>query len=107
MHPSIRIAFRHFLMDDTSPGCHPLDVAGSDHTMIAHAVTMFYRAGQHIGDRFDPSMGMPGKTCQVIIRIFIPEVIEQKKWIKLRGVAKSKGTTEMYPGTFKEGFGLN
>src|SRR5205814_10426162 len=43
MHPTVLIAFRHLLMDNSASCSHPLDIAGSDRAMVSHAVAVLNR----------------------------------------------------------------
>jgi hypothetical protein len=53
-------------MNDPAPGSHPLNIACTDDTAVAHAVTVFDRAGEDISDGLNPAVRVPGKTCQII-----------------------------------------
>jgi hypothetical protein len=46
-------------------------------------------------------MRVPRKACKVILGNVVTEVIEQKEWIEIRGVAKAKRAAEMNARTFQ------
>ena len=48
---SLRVAARHFLMQDAAACGHPLDVAGAEAAVVAEAVAMFDVAGQECRKR--------------------------------------------------------
>jgi hypothetical protein len=52
---------------------------------------MFNLAIKYIGNRLDPSMGVPWKTSEVVIGIIRMKIIEKEKWIEQRDLVKSKG----------------
>ena len=38
---------------------------------------------------------MPRESCQIVARVLVPEIIEEKKWICLVGIAETERTAEM------------
>src|SRR5215472_12160675 len=107
MHPPGPVALGHFLMDDPAARGHPLHVAGSDYTSIAHAVAVLDRSCQHIGDGFDATMRMPWKAGQVIFRNVIAKVIQQQERIEVLRVSEPERPAQMHAGAFEGRFGLN
>ena len=93
MHPPGPVTFRHLLMDDSASGSHPLHVTRGNGPVVPHAVAVFHGSGEHIGDGLDAAVGMPWETCQIIFRYVIAEVIQQKKWIEVGGVAETEGAS--------------
>ena len=87
MRPVV-IALGHFLMNDAAAGGHPLNVAGSDGAVIAHAVAMLDRSGQHIGDGLNAAMRMPGKSGEIVLRNVVAEVVEQQRMDRSRGCCR-------------------
>ena len=59
---------------------------------------MLDRSGQNVCDGFNPPMRMPRKSCAIVLRILIPKVIEQQKWIKHPGIIEAKGTLQTHSG---------
>src|SRR5205814_473135 len=96
-----------FLMNDASAGCHPLDLAGGDGAMIAHAVAVLDRAGQDISDRLDAAVRMPRKAREVIGWNVIPEIIQQQERVEVRRVAEPKRPAQMHTRAFERWFGLD
>ncbi len=79
MHASGNIALRHLLVDDALPRSHPLHVARPDYTAVAEAVAVFDCPGEHVGDRLDATVRMPGEPCQVVARNVVAKVIQEQK----------------------------
>ena len=69
-------------VDDTRAGSHPLDVARADETRVAHAVPVAHAAPEHVRDRLDASVRVPGKSRQVLIRILGAEEVEEEERIE-------------------------
>ena len=42
-----------------------------------HAVSVFDSPSQHVRDRFNSAVRMPGEACQVVVRDIIAEIVEQ------------------------------
>ena len=97
------IPLRHFLVDDAAAGGHPLHITCTDHAGVAQAVAMLHFARQHIGDGFNPAVGMPGKARGVIRRVIPAKIIQQQEWVKEVRVAKSKSAPQMHPRAFQGG----
>src|SRR5678816_4809525 len=96
MHSPDSIALRHLLMDDSAPRSHPLHIASANDATVSQAVAMFDCSRQHISDRLDPSMRMPGETSQIVSRTFIAEVIEKKKRIKVGCISEAECAPQMH-----------
>ncbi len=67
---------------------------------------MFDRAVQNIGDRLDPSVGVPWKPAQEIFGAFVAEIVQQKERIQHIGVLKAKGSVQFYAGALHRGNGF-
>ena len=91
MHPALRITLRHLLMENAASGGHPLHVASGHFALIAKAVAMLHRAGQHVRDRLDPAVWMPRKSCEIVFRVLIAEVVQQQERIEFLGFAETEG----------------
>jgi len=52
-------------------------LAGLDRPVVSHTVAVFDRPGEHIRDRFNSPMRMPGETRQIVFGLFVAEIIEQ------------------------------
>jgi hypothetical protein len=79
------------------PRGHPLDVAGRDGAAVPHAVAMLHGPGQHVGDRLDPAVRMPGKARQVILRNVVAEIVEQQERIEVGRVAEAERARRCTP----------
>ncbi len=62
VHPARRVAVRHLLVEDAAAGGHPLHVAGTERALVAQAVGVVDRAGQHVGDGLDAAVRVPGEA---------------------------------------------
>ena len=100
MHAALRVTLRHFLVHDAAAGGHPLHVAGAEGAFVAEAVAVVDRAVEHVGDRLDAAMRMPGKAGEVVLRTIVAEIVEQQKRIGLGGVAEAEGAAQAHAGPF-------
>src|SRR5471032_3321279 len=104
MHAAGGIALGHLLMNNAAARGHPLHVSGGDLAMVAHAVAMLDGSGQNIRDGLDTTMRMPGKAIEIVLWNVVAEVVQQKKWIEVRGVSETKGAAEVHSSAFQRGF---
>src|SRR5215211_2409481 len=105
VHAALVVALRHLLMHDPAAGGHPLHIAGAKRAAVAEAVAMIHRTRQHIGDRLNAAMRMPGKSGGVILRTVIAEVVEQEERVKRAGLAETEGAPQLHAGAFNGGLG--
>jgi hypothetical protein len=61
----------------------PLHIAGANSPLVAHAVTMRHQPFQHIGNRLDSPVRMPGKPGQALIGVTGMEVVQHQERIEL------------------------
>ncbi len=94
-------------MENSAPGRHPLDVAGSNRAAVSQAVAMLDGACEHIRDGLDAAMRMPWKTGQIILRLFIAKVVEQEERVEVSGVAETERTPQMNTCTFEGRLGFD
>src|SRR5206468_10450050 len=80
---AFRQYLRHFFMHDPTSGRHPLEVPSADAAGVSQGILVLDLSSQHIGHRFDPSMGMQGKPGLIVTRMGGLKVIQQQKWIKI------------------------
>ena len=71
-------------MDYTAPRSHPLHISRRNDSPIPHAVAMFNLPVQHIGDGFDPPVGVPGKSLLVVLRPPRAEIIEEEEGVDFK-----------------------
>src|SRR5579862_459860 len=107
MHPALRIALGHLLMDDAASGGHPLDVAGGDGAAIAHAVAVLDGSGKHVRDRLDAAVRMPRKTGKIVGGNVVPEIVKQEEWIEIGRVSEAKGAAQMDARSFQRRLGFD
>ena len=105
MHLSARVAVRHLLMQDPAPGGHPLHVPRAKAAPVAEAVGVIDRAFQHIGDRLDPPVRMPGEAFLEILRPLVAEIVEKQEGVQFGRVLKAEGAVQFDAGTFQRGNG--
>src|SRR5260370_39720327 len=94
-------------MADSAPGGHPVHVAGSHSALVAETIAVLHRTGEHVGDRFNPAVWVPGESCNVIFRILIAEIIQQQERIEILGFAEAEGALQFYTGALDGGLRLN
>src|ERR1051325_63960 len=82
-------------MENAASRCHPLNVAGSKTAAIAQAVAVLDLAGQHIGDRLDPPMRMPGESGAVIVGVLVAKIVEEQKRVELGRIAEPERALQL------------
>src|SRR5713101_7586722 len=107
VHPTARVALRHFLVENPAPGGHPLHVAGAQRPLVSQAVAVVHRPGQDIGDGLDAAMRMPGEAGAIVVRAVVAKIVEQQERIELAGLSESERAVELHPGAFHGGGGRN
>src|SRR5215510_12295653 len=106
MHPAILIALRHLLVNDPTPGGHPLNVACADDATVPHAVAMLHRSRQDIRDRLDSAVRVPREARQVILRNVIAEVIEEEEWVEVGRIAEPERAAQPHSRALKRRLGF-
>jgi hypothetical protein len=101
VHPAVLVTVGHLLVDDAAPRRHPLDVSGSEGALVPQAVGVVDRPRQHVGDRLDPAVRVPGEAGQIVLRTLVAEVVEEQKRVVLPGVTETERTLESNAGSFK------
>ncbi len=94
------LPFGHLLVDDAASGRHPLDFAGADDSLIAHAVPMLDLPRDHVGYRLDPPVGMPGEPGDVIPWLVGMKIVQHQKRVEKRDFGVSEGAFELHAGPF-------
>ncbi len=105
MHPALVVTLRHLLVQDAAPGGHQLQRPRPQDAPVAQTVAMLDRAGQHIGDRLDPPVRVPGEPGQVIARPVAAEIVEQQERVSLGRVLAPEGAVQVNAGAFQRGLG--
>jgi hypothetical protein len=106
VHPPARIALRHLLVHDPAPGGHPLDVPCAQLPLVAEAIAVLHGSREHVGDRLDPPMRVPGEAREVILRVLVAKVVEQQERIEVGRGAEAERALQPDAGTFDRGLGL-
>src|SRR5262249_61318586 len=107
MHAPLRIALRHFLVENSAPRGHPLHVAGSERTAVSEAVSMFDAPRQHIRDRLDPAVRMPWKSRPIVFGTIVAKIVEQQERIELARLAEAEGAAQLDTCAFDTRFGMD
>ena len=55
----------------------------------------------------DAAVRMPRKSCAIVFRAIVAEVVEQKEWIELARIPEAEGATQLHARAFDCKFGLN
>src|SRR5262249_7308130 len=100
VHAPARIALRHFLVQNPAARGHPRHVAGAERALVAEAVAVIDRAGEHVGDGLDAAVGMPGETGAIVLGTVVTEIVEQEERIELAGLAEAEGAVKLDAGAF-------
>ncbi len=107
MHAAGGVAFGHLLVNDAAARGHPLDVAGGDGAVIPHAVAVLDGPGKDVRDGFDAAVRMPRETRQIIFGNIVAKIVEEKKRVEVRGVAKAERAAQVYARTFHRWLGFD
>jgi hypothetical protein len=107
MHTALLIALGHFLMENATTGSHPLHIASGHFAFVAQTVGVLDRTGEHIRDRLDPAMWMPGESRQVIFRILIAEVVQQQEGIEFLRFTEAESALQFHARALDRGLRLN
>ncbi len=87
IHAPIRVAGGHLLVENAAPGGHPLHIPGENGAAVAHAVGVLDLSAQHVGDRLDAPVRMPGEPGQVIGGFVVAEIVQQQERVEDGGLA--------------------
>src|ERR1700730_7994451 len=107
MHSPLGVSLRHFLVQNSAPGGHPLDVAGTELAPVSQTVAVVHASREHIGDRLDAAVWVPWKSRAVVVWTFIAEIIEQEQWIELARITEAEGTAQSHACAFDRGLGFD
>ena len=107
MHSPFRISLRHFLVENSAPGGHPLHVAGPELAPVSQTVAMIDASRQHIGDRLDAAVRMPRKSGAIVFRTIVAEVVEQEERIELARIPEAEGAPQLHARAFNCRLGLD
>ena len=90
-----------FAVGDTGTGAHALNLAGADDRTVSHAVLVFQRTFQDIGDDLHVTVGMGRKTFIWLDPILIdnPQVSEAHM-LRVVITGKGKGVIGIQPAVF-------
>ena len=64
------------------------------------------RAGEHVGDRLDAAVRVPGKAGEIVARPIVAEIVHHQERIEIRRVAEAEGAPQLDAGAFEGGTGL-
>src|SRR5262249_2605989 len=80
---------------------------GAERARVPQTVAVIDAPRQHIGDRLDAAVRMPGKSCAIVFRAIVAEVVEQKEWIEFARIPEAEGATQLHARAFNRGLGLD
>ena len=106
VHAAMPIPLRHLLMHDATPRRHPLDFARPNDASVAEAVLMLDVSVEHIRDRFDATVRVPGESSDIVPRVVRAEIVQEQERVKLRHLAVAKSAPQMDASTFDRGLAL-
>ena len=99
MHFAAVVAPRHLLVDDSTSCGHPLDVTGSDYTLVSKAVPVLDCTRENVGDGLDSPLRMPRKVCQVVFRPVVSKIVQQEEGVEVLCVAETERSTSLHSHT--------
>src|SRR5712691_7840455 len=94
-------------MQDAAAGRHPLHVPGSHPALVAETVAVLHRTGQHVGDRLDSAVRVPGESGEIVLRVLVAEIIQQQEGVELAGFAETEGALQLYSCALDGRLGVN
>src|SRR5262249_31642690 len=101
------LSLRHLRVENSAPGRHPLHVASAELAPVSQTVAVIDASRQHIGDRLDAAVRMPGKSRAIVFRTIVAEVVEQEEWIEFACIPEAEGATQLHARAFNRGLGLD
>jgi hypothetical protein len=63
------------------------------------------RTGEDVGDGFDAAMRVPGEAFELVLGVFVAEVIEEEKRVEVFGFAEAERALEADTCAFEGRFG--
>ena len=100
MHPAAWITLWHLLVNDSASRGHPLNVSCVYDAAASDAVAVLDASREDVCDGLDSSVGMPRESRLVILRTFIPEVVEQEERVELGRVAEAERPAQIHTCAF-------
>src|SRR5256885_4253002 len=94
-------------MHHAAAGRHPLHVARGHLAFVAQTVAVLHRSGEYVSDRFDPAMGMPGESLEIVFRLLVAKIVKEQEWIEFLGLSEAEGALQLDSGTFQRGRSVN
>jgi hypothetical protein len=89
------------------PHSGPLHVACGHLAHVTQAITVFDRSCEYKGYRLDATVRVPGESCDIVGRVVVAEIVQQKKRIEILGLAETEGALESDSRAFDGRLGLN
>src|SRR5207247_1557898 len=74
---------------------------------VAQAVTVLYRPVEDVGDGFDPAMGVPRKSGEVVLRVVVAEVVQQEERVELARVPEPERSAQPHARALDGGLRLS
>src|SRR6267378_476314 len=75
--------------------------------LFPHTVAVLHRSREHIRNRLDAAVRVPGKPRQIILRHIIPKIIQQQERVEIRSIAKAERTAQVHSRPFRRRLGLD
>ena len=94
-------------MQDAAARRHPLHVPRAEGAAVAQAVTVLYRPVEDVGDGFDPAMGVPRKSGEVVLRVVVAEVVQQEERVELARVPEPERSAQPHARALDGGLRLS
>jgi hypothetical protein len=87
-------------VDDPTAGGHPLDVTGTDHSLVAKAVAVLDLSRQHIGDGLNAAVGVPREAGDIVVGVVRTEIIEEQERIETRHLGVTEDPLKVNASAF-------
>jgi hypothetical protein len=87
-------------MKDAAACRHPLHVAGPEAASVAQAVAVLDAPSKHIRNRLDSPMRVPRETGRIIVRVVVPEIVEEQEGIERARSAEAKRAPQVDTSAF-------
>src|SRR5207244_3207994 len=95
------------LREDARARRHPLHVARAERAAVSQAVTVLHAAAQDVRDGLDSPMGVPRESRQIVLRVLVTEVVQEKEGIEVAGVPEAERPAQLHPRALDGGLRLN
>ena len=86
----------HLLMNNPASRSHPLNITGGNDTPISDAVAVLDGTRKNLGDGFDATMRMPRESGEIILRLIVSKIVQEKERINVCRIAEAECAVKVH-----------